>query len=170
MNRSIDRYCEAAVAGCAVPVVVGIVAAIVSVCKSGHFHTALENSLVFAVFSWLPSALSASTGMMLRRIDRACVYGAIVFLIVTWLGFQYWYHWIILIELYHRGPQGWATCVGMVMFTAVLGALTGGAGAVIGRIAPGSGAGSSRLRLSRRELMVGGALMGIELFYVLLAV
>jgi hypothetical protein len=170
MNRSIDRYCEAVVVGCAISVIVGVIGAILSLFKSGCVHAALENSFVFAVFSFIPSALSSSMGMTLRRFDRACAYGAVVFLSVTYLGFEYWYHWIILVDLYRRDHHGWITCVNMISFTAIFGALTGSAGAVMGRSVSDDCAGASRLQLSKRELMVVSVLMGIEVLYMFLAV
>jgi hypothetical protein len=97
-----------------------------------------------------------------------------IFLTITYFYFNYWFLWIISIELdlgnRNYWMPAWIPSLNIICFTALVGALAGEAGAVVGRTVPKVGEEMRPMRLSLRESTVVGLLIAIILFYIFLMV
>lgn len=155
--REFERYCKATIASGAVPLIVGFLAVIASLCKGSFSLEVWGTAVEFVVIGVIPCAVAGFVGASVGRSGRAGAYGAIMLACVAaeYLWFNGWRLWPI-------GTNVW-----LIVFVSGVGALTAGAGAVIGRTVPATGDETRSLRLSLRELAVAGLLTAILLGCIL---
>jgi hypothetical protein len=167
--RICNHICYSAIIGFTIPIIIGIIAVIVVLFKNRfQLFGSVE---LFMLLCIIPSIIVAIIGGSIKRFDRACIYGSIIFIFLTYLYFNYWYLWIISIELdYAHHKNNMITCMNMIIFTALIGALTGGAGAICRRFVSNTNEELKRPQLSLNELITLGLLLTIILFYIILIV
>ena len=111
----------------------------------------------FTLFGVIPSAVAGAVGGAVGRVGRASVYGAIILACVAGecMWFSGWKTWPL------------AAHISLTVLAFALGALAGGAGAVIARTIPTFGDDKAiPLRLSLWESVIAGILGVILLGYI----
>ncbi len=158
------RCSSAALAGVAVPLFAGtlaIVAALLKAffCKGGAFVSDPWEAMVpLLVGAFIPGAAAGAVGGALQAPRRASAYGALIFLpaacVYVWLD-----PW-----------RTWATTASTLALALVVGALAGGAGAVVGPTFGGGDVSVRPVRLSLFESAIAtllGAILTTLIFWII---
>ena len=149
-----ERCCKAAIIGCVIPFSVVIFGIATSLCKDSLSLEVWGMAVEFLVISLIPAAVAGGVGGAAKNYGHASAWGAIIFLCVAgeYIWFGCWNTWSVVAQI--------------LVFALVVGALSGGVGAVIGRTAPATDEEPRRLRISLLELLITGFLGVILLTYL----
>ncbi len=151
---TVERGCKAAIMGCVIPFCVGVLAIIASVCKGSFSLEVWGTAVEFVAIALIPSAVAGGVGGTTRNGGLGAAYGTVIFLCVVG-EYWWWGRW-----------NTWPFFANLIVFASAVGALVGGAGAVIARAVPADTKETGWQRLSLSESVVGVILATILLFYI----
>jgi hypothetical protein len=151
---TLDRYCKSVTLGCAIPLSIGTLAIVVSVCKSSFSLEVWGTAAEFVAIALIPGAAAGGVGGAVKSSGRASAYGIAIFLCAAG-EYLWWSHWTT-----------WPIAVNLLVFASTVGALAGGTGAAIARVVPVDTAEAGRPRMSLSESVIGVILAAILLIYI----